>query len=120
MIPIFTEQQIATLPEPVEVTRLEDHLNYITDTVARQKVAALLEEIKSWKPGHISIDSIKYALSMKVNGRVFAYLTPRRQFYLISTYDANDEWKDFPIKTDEELAAVKPIVKAVMERQIKA
>ena len=120
VIPIFTEQQITALPESVEVTHLEDHLNYITDTVVRQKVAALLEEIKSWRPGHISIDSIKYALSMKVNGRVFAYLNPRRQFYLISTYDASDEWKEFPIKTDEELAAVKPIVKAAMEKRIKA
>jgi hypothetical protein len=120
VVPIFTEQPITALPESVEVTHLEDHLNYITDTVVRQKVAALLEEIKSWKPGHISIDSIKYALSMKVNGRVFAYLNPRRQFYVISTYDASDEWREFAVKTDEELAAVRPIVKAAMERRIEA
>lgn len=120
IFPIFTEQPITSLPEPVEVTHLEDHLNYITDTSVRQKVAVLLEEIKNWRPGQISIDPIKYAVSMKVNGRVFAYLNPRRQFYLIATFDASDEWKEFPIKTDDDLATVKPMLKAAIERRIKS
>jgi len=71
---LFAEQQITAPPEIVEVTHLDDHLNYITDAAVRTKVTALLEEIKNWKPGNISLDPIKYAISMKVNGRVFAYL----------------------------------------------
>ena len=82
-------------------------------------MSTLLDEIKNWKPGNISIDSIKYALSMKVNGRVFAYLKPRRQHYLIATYDASDEWKDYAVKTDDDLATIKPIAKAAMERRVK-
>ncbi len=120
VFPIFTEQPITALPEPVEVTHLEDHLNYITDTGVRQKVAELLEEIRNWRAGQISIDPIKYALSMKINGHVFAYLNPRRQFYTIATYDASGEWKEFPIKTDDDLATVKPTLKAAMERRIKS
>lgn len=119
VVPIFTEQQITAPPEVVEVTHLDDHLNYITDTAVRAKVAALLQEIKNWRPGNISIDPIKYAVSMKVNGRVFAYLNPRRQHYIISTYDASDEWKDYPVKTEDDLATVKPIAKAAMERRIR-
>ncbi len=119
VIPIFTEQQITAPPEVVEVAHLDDHLNYITDTAVREKVAALLEEIKNWRPGNISIDPIKYGVSMKVNGRVFAYLWPRRQHYVIGTYDASDEWKEYPVKTEDDLATVKPIAKEAMERRIK-
>jgi hypothetical protein len=119
VVPIFTEQQITAPPEVVEVAHLDDHLHYITDAAVRTRVAALLQEIESWRPGNISIDPIKYAVSMKVNGRVFAYLNPRRQHYIISTYDTSDEWKDYPIKTEDDLTTVKPIVKAAMERRIK-
>jgi hypothetical protein len=119
VIPIFTEQQITAPPEVVEVKRLDDHLNYIKDNAAREAVAALLQEIKSWRPDNISIDPIKYALSMKVNGRVFAYLWPRRHDYVIGTYDANDEWKEYTVKTGDDLATVKSLAKEAMERRIK-
>lgn len=117
VVPIFTEQQISAPPEIVEVAHLDDHMNYITDGTVRAKVTALLDEIKNWNPGNISIDPIKYAVSMKVRGRVFAYLAPRRQHYVISTFDASDEWKDYAVKTDDDLATVKPIAKAAMERR---
>ena len=102
----------------VEVAHLDDHLNYITDTAVRAKVTALLDEIKNWKPGNISIDPIKYSISLKVNGRVFSYLSPRRQHYLIGTFDADDEWKEYSVKSDDDLATVKPIIKAAMERRM--
>ncbi|MCX5632217.1 MAG: hypothetical protein NTW93_00840 [Phycisphaerae bacterium] len=118
IVPIFTEQPISAPPEIIEITHLDDHLAYITDTAVRSKVAALLEEIKNWKPGNISLDAIKYAISMKVNGHVFAYLHPRRQHYLISTFNADDEWTEYPIKGDDDLANVKPLIKAAMERRL--
>jgi hypothetical protein len=119
VVAIFTEQQITAPPEIVEVSHLDDHLNYITDVIVRNKVSALLEEIKNWKPGNIAIDPIKYAVSMKINGHVFAYLYPRRQHYLIATYDASDEWKEYAVKSDDDLATVKAVAKAAMERRVK-
>lgn len=119
VVAIFTEQQITAPPEIVEVSHLDDHLNYITDVTVRNKVSALLDEIKNWKPGNIAIDPIKYAVSMKINGRVFAYLYPRRQHYLIATYDASDEWKAYAVKNDDDLVTVKTIAKAAMERRVK-
>lgn len=118
IVPIFTEQPISAPPEIIEVTHLDDHLAYITDTAVRSKVATLLEEIKNWKPGNISLDAIKYAISMKVNGHVFAYLHPRRQHYLISTFNTDDEWTEYPIKGDDDLANVKPLIKAAMEKNL--
>ncbi len=119
IVPIFTEQQIpASLPPPEVITR-DQVLNYITDDTVRAKVTALLEEIENWTPGNISVTPIQGGISMRVNGRVFAYLWPRRQRYAIDTYDADDEWKPYSVKADDDLAVVKPIVKAAMERRIK-
>jgi hypothetical protein len=117
VVPIFTEQQVTAPPEVVEISNLDDHLNYIKDNAVRTKMSALLEEIKNWKPGNISIDPIKYSISLKINGRVFAYLSPRRQHFMIATYDTNDDWKEYAVKTDEDLATVKSIARAAMERR---
>jgi len=119
LVPIFSEQAIPTPPEIIEVTHLDDHLNYITDPQVRSKVSAFLDEIKNWKPGSISLDSIKYAISMKVNGRVFAYFYPRRKHYLLATYNDQEVWTEYIIKDDDDLAKVKPIMQAAMERRVK-
>ena len=71
------------------------------------------------KPGSISLDPGKYAISMKVNGRVFAYFVARRQHYLLRTYDAEDVWTEYPIKHADDLAKAKPIMRAAMERKAK-
>jgi len=118
LVPIFTEREIPAPPEIIEVSSIEDHLTYITDTTVRAKVTSLLDEIKGWKPGNISLDPTKDSISMKVNNRVFAYLWPRRQHYVIGTYGADDEWKEHPVKGDDDLANVKPIMKAAMEQRI--
>jgi hypothetical protein len=116
LVPVFAEHPIPTPPEIVEVTHPDAHLNYVTDLDVRSKVSALLDEIKNWKPGNISLDAIKYAISMKVKGRVFAYFYPRRKHYLLATYNAEEEWTEYAIKDDDDLAKVKPIVRAAMER----
>jgi hypothetical protein len=119
LVPIFAEQAIPTPPEVVEVTNLDDHLKYITDPTVRSKASALLDEVKNWKPGNISLDPIKYAVSIKINGKVFSYFNPRRQHFLLSTYNDQEEWKDYSIKDDDDLANVKPIMRAAMERRLK-
>ncbi len=118
VVPIFAEHPLP-LPAPpvvVEVTHLEDHLTYITDESVRGKVAALLDEIKNWRPGSISLDPIKSAISMKVNGSVFAYFHARRKHFILATDNDQEEWTEYSIKDDDDLARVKPIMKAAMER----
>lgn len=119
LIPIFTEQAIPTPPEIVEVRHLDDHLNYIADPEVRSKVSALLDEIRSWKPGNIALDAVKHAISMKVNGLVFAYFYPCRKHYLVATYNDQEVWTEYSIKDDSDLANVKPMMKAAMERRVK-
>jgi hypothetical protein len=118
-VPIFAEQPLPTPTAVVEVTTLNDHLNYITDPEVRGEVTDLLDEIKNWRPGSISLDPIKYSISMKVNGRVFAYLTARRKHYMLATYNDQEELTEFAIKDDDDHEMVKPIMKAAMERKTK-
>ncbi|MHC4604484.1 MAG: hypothetical protein ACYS6W_14265 [Planctomycetota bacterium] len=117
--PVFAEQEIPSPQEILKVVQLGDHLDYITDLQVRAKVTALLDEIKNWKPGSVSLDALQSAISMKVNGRVFAYFYPRRQHYLIGTYNDQEEWARHAISNDDNLRKVKPIIRAAMERRVK-
>jgi hypothetical protein len=119
LVPIFTDREIPDLHEIVQVSSTDDHLSYITDTTVRGKVASLLDEVKSWKPGNILLDPTKYNISMKVNNQVFAYLWTRRRFYWIGTYGADGEWKEYSVKSDEDLANIKPLMRAAVEARIK-
>jgi hypothetical protein len=116
IVPIFTEQQIPPSPKPPAVITLEHVLNYITDDSVRAKVMALLEEMKTWKP-NVTNDPIQGGISIRVNGRVFAYIWPRRQRYVIQTLDADDASKQYSVETEDDLAMVRPIAKAAMERK---
>ena len=120
VVPLFAEQTISTRPVVLEEPpTIAGHLSYITDLNVRDNVSAILDEIKTWRPGSISLDSIKYAISMKVNGRVFAYFYPRRKHYLLATYNTDEEWTEYSIKDEDDLAKVKPIIRATMERKLK-
>ncbi len=119
LVPIFAEHTIPTPPAVLETPPTPaNHLAYITNLNVRGNVSALLEEIKTWRPGSISVDGIKDAISMKVNGRVFAYLYPRRNYCLLDTYNADEEWTEYSIKDDDDLAKVKPIIQAALERKL--
>ena len=118
VVPIFAEQPIPTLPKVIEITTIDYHLRYITDLTVRSKVSTLLDEIKNWKPGNVSLDPIKNAVSIKVNNRVFAYFYPRRKHYVLATYNADEEWTEYSIKDDDDLGKVKPIMRAAMDRRV--
>jgi hypothetical protein len=120
LVTIFTEREIPSLAEPPEIRPAEDVLGYITDTVVRAKAKSFLDEVKNWRSGSISVDPIKDAISMKVNNRVFAYLWTARKHYVISTYNAADEWKPYSVKGDQDLDNVKSIVREAMERRERA
>ena len=65
------------------------------------------------------MDALKYAISMKVDGRVFAYLHPRRKHYVISTYNADEKWTDYSIQSDDDLNIVLQFIATSVERQSK-
>jgi len=56
---------------------------------------------------------------MKVNGRVFAYFYPRRKHYLLATYNDQEVWTEYIIKDEDDLANMRPTMRAAMERRVK-
>ncbi len=106
IVPIFKEITIPSMPTKVEVYTLEQRLSYMTDNKVRKTVENLLSEIKEWDKDNILIEPTKYDISIKVSGRLFAYICPRRKHFMIYTYDTDGEWKGFPVKSDEDLKDV--------------
>jgi len=116
VIPIFNEVTIPSRPRPIEVYTLEQRLNYITDSKVRGTVRKLLDEIQNWDKDNVLIEPLQYDISIKVNGRVFSYLGPRRKHFIIYTYDSEDKWTGYPINQDEDLEEVKILLKNNFEK----
>lgn len=112
VIPVFSEQAIPSPPETVEVHHISDHLGYITDPDLRSLASAFLEEVASWDAKRIVLDAIKYAVSMKIDGRVFAYFEPRRKHFVVSTYNSEGTWTGYPVHNADDLDMVRPLVRA--------
>lgn len=119
VVPVFHEREIPASPEVVTISSIDDHLSYITDPTVRSNVTSLLEEIKGWKPGYIALDPIKQYISLKVNNRVFAYLSTRRKHFVVGTYGADGAYKERPVKSSDDLTDVQSMIKTEMERHAK-
>jgi hypothetical protein len=116
IIPVFAETTIPSTPEILESYSLDDRLKYITDNDSRNNAKNLLKDIQDWDKTHILIEPTKYDISLKSSGRVFAYLSPRRQFYVIYTYDNEKKWTGYPIKDKNDLENAIQLMKMNIER----
>jgi len=115
VIPVFSEVTIPSTPEVAEKVTVEDHLNYITYPEVRQTAEGLLKEIKEWDKDNILIEATKYDISMKIHGRVFGYLSPRRSFFTIWTYGSENKWVSYRITDEKDLLNAKALLKTNME-----
>lgn len=119
ILPVFSERAIPAPQETVEVHTISDQLKYITDPGSRALFDGLLTEIKEWAPGRLVIDAIKYAVSVKVDGRVFAYLEPRRKHFMVSTYNSEGTWNAYPVHGADDLDNVKPLMRTAMDARMR-
>jgi len=110
VIPVFKEVPLPALPEKVTAYSLKDRVEYITDLNIRKLASDLLDEVKGWDK-KVLVESTKYDVSLKVSGRVFAYLYPRRQHFIIGTYNSEGKWTGYAVEEPAELENVKKIMK---------
>jgi hypothetical protein len=116
IIPVFSEITIPSAPEVVEAYNLDDRLEYITNPTTRRMVEDLIKEIRSWDTARIAVEPTKYDISLKISGRVFSYIGPRRKHFVVYTYDTEQKWMGFPINQAEDLEPIKALIKANVER----
>lgn len=115
LVPVFTRQEPPTFPKVPELSTIDEHLKYITDSTARAQAAAFLEEIKNWNAGKIILEGRKSMVSIKVDGTVFAYFHSRRTYFAVDTFNAEGTWTQYPIRDAFDLQEARVLVKAAME-----
>jgi hypothetical protein len=59
---------------PGEIDSFEDRLGYITNQEIRGILSSLLSDLPNWGKDKILIEPIKYAISVKIGGKVFMHL----------------------------------------------
>ena len=120
IIPIFHEITIPAKSKPtIEVYSLDDRFNYIKDEDAKNRFIKLLNQVKELDNKKITTDAVKYDISVKASGKVLAYFCPRRDFFLVYTYDHDSEWKPFRINSDEDVPETFNLIKNNFEKNKK-
>ncbi len=114
--PVFIEQTIPSEPAPLKPPTLGEVLGFITDEDVRKRAVAFLDDVKTWAPG-VTQDCIKGAVSARVNGRVFAYLSPNRRSFRVTSSDADGNWITAPVKSDEDYRRAVNAVRESFERK---
>jgi len=115
IVPVYKEVTAPGTPERVEAYSLEDRYSYITDSKVKSLARGIVGEIQSWDSDKILVEAIKYDISIKFAGKVFAYIQPRRKHFLLSTYDPEGKWIGHPINSKSDVDAALPVVKAYYE-----
>lgn len=116
IIPVYSEVTIPSIPKPEKSYSLEENLNYITNPDSRKMADSLLKEIHNWDKERISIKPIQFDISLRISGRVFAYLSPRRKFFLIGTYDNENKWTNYSVHQEADLRSIRPLLKASIDK----
>jgi hypothetical protein len=120
IIPIFSEIYIPMPPEsPGRKPTIDEHLEYITSLDVRGILKSLIDDLPNWKKDRILKEPIKYAISVKVGGKVFMYLSPRRDKFLVETYNPEGKWVGYPVNSSEDLDNLIDLMKGNMEKKSK-
>ena len=116
-VPVLTKREVTSKPFPLRLPTADDHLAHITDADVRALVSALLGEIDGWNPERVLIDVSGYGFSLRVNNLVFAWIATRRKGLIISTYDADNRYKNYRVRNGDDLAVVRSVMRTAMERR---
>lgn len=110
IVSVFKETSAPEVQVTPEVYSLEDRFNYITDTKIRTLARSLVSEIQAWDTQRVLVEPTKYDISIKVSGRVFAYIGPRRKHFMVYTNDPEGKWTGYPMNGEADLKFVKSLI----------
>jgi len=116
MIPIYTEIAAPALPESPAIYDIERRFAYITDQTVRQLARDLVAQFRDWDSERVSADPTKNDISLKVANRVFAYVAPRRQYFMVYTNDAEGRWTGYRVNSRGDLETAVPVVQANFQK----
>lgn len=112
VVPVYKEVAAPTV-EVVETPITPEIIyGYITDAKIKKLAQEMVAKIEGWDPERILAEAVKFAISIKVAGRVVAYVGPRRRHFVVSTRDAEGKWTGYPVNSENDLEVVLPLVQA--------
>ena len=112
LVPVYTELTPPKSPGRIEAQyTLDERYDYITDPAVRELARSFVEDVQSWDPGSIVAEAIKYDISIKRSGHVLAYLSPRRGFFHVYTYDAEGVWVRHRVDTKADIDAARNVTR---------
>jgi Endonuclease NucS len=105
VIPVYIEITPPTLVEPVPTRNFDEIVAYITDEVARSKAKEIIDALRAVGK-RIAVDPVKGAISIKMDGRVLAYVWPRRRWFRFGYRSMDGQWVTVDIEGQTDLADV--------------
>lgn len=104
---VYTPVEMARKPETeTPIPTRAELLDYIRDDEARRLADKFLEEMQALGGDAITVDYKPWGASIKLKGRVVAYWEVRREYFRVSAYDAEGNWKGVNIQDRTTLAEV--------------
>jgi hypothetical protein len=116
---VFSQREIPPRPAPEEPRSIDKSLAYITDDQIRNLAEVFLKDVDSWKDQRITKVPISWGISLKVAGKVFAYLTPTRKSFTISYYNEAGAWADYKVTSAESLGEAEKLARQSYESKVK-
>jgi len=95
---------------------VDSHLGYVTDDDVRAKAKDVLSAIGAFGQS-IAIDSVKSGISIKLNGRVFAYGWPKRRYFTFGYPGTDEQWTSESIEPGTDVGPLKAAIRAAYERK---
>lgn len=114
-VPVYSEIKGPAAPEPLKVTTLDQHFTYITNDSVRSKAQEIVTALRALGPT-ISAEPVKSGISVKRNGRVFAYIWPHRKYFGVGCYGLDGQWTSFVVDADTNLDETKQVLNAAFAR----
>jgi hypothetical protein len=113
---IFIPQDITVAPTRIKkAPELQALLNYITVSKSRELAKKILEETEQLSD-KISIDPLQWGRSVKYQGGVLYYWSPRQPYVKISINDEDGNWKGIDLVDENSYQRIMKLIKGNIEK----
>jgi hypothetical protein len=115
LLPVYVEIKPSPVVESLPAKNIDDVLGYITDLGVRGKATELLNVLRALGPS-ISLDPVQGAVSVKKHGKVFAYVWPRRKWFIFGHRAVDGQWGTVDVEPHTDLTPIRESFEASFKK----
>lgn len=114
---VFIPQEPTVSPTPIKKPpELQALLDYITVSKTRELARKILEETQELFSDKISIDPLQWGRSVKYQGGVLYYWSPRQPHVKILINDEDGNWKGIDLTNESDYRRILALIKANIQK----